>query len=302
MDETLPFVSVIVPVFNGESTIGECLNSLMRMDYPTEKREIVVVDNNSTDGTSDIVKKYAVKYVREARQGIPYARNRGIVFSKGDILVWVDADCLVTTKWLNELVQGFDNKEIGVVAGEVVAFPSQTPAERFMATYKPRWNGQNLSFPDKKYFITACLGIRREVFQEIGLFDAQFAGVACEDIDFSWRFFRDSSFKFDFRPKAIVFHRNRSSAPALFSRYFRIGQGQALLMQKHPYNLRWSSNQEIESYKDLLSSLVALGRTAIYFRSKNGEMMEFHYQYFELVRKLAERIGWLYAMLWRFRT
>jgi glycosyltransferase involved in cell wall biosynthesis len=293
---------VIIPVLNGEQTIKECLVSLLRMDYPPERREIIVVDNGSTDRTADIVKYYPVRYVTEHQRGIPPARNRGIDASNGQIVVFTDADCIVTTAWLRELVQGFDSEEVGVVAGELMTYPPQNSTERYQAIYKPRWNEQNLSYADKPYFITACVAIRREVFEEIGLFDPKFSGVAGSDIDFSWRFFQRSRFKFKFRPRAVVFHRHRTSAQALFKRYFRIGQGQALLMRKHPQNIKWVWEQEIRAHKDLVLTLLALGRAAIYSRSKNGEMSELSFQYLELVRKLSERIGFIYGRLWRFRA
>jgi len=100
MDDAMPFVSVIVPVLNGERTIRECIVSLLNMDYPVERREILVVDNDSTDRTTDIIKNFPVRYLREERRGASHARNRGIEASKGAILAFTDADCAVTTRWL----------------------------------------------------------------------------------------------------------------------------------------------------------------------------------------------------------
>jgi glycosyltransferase involved in cell wall biosynthesis len=292
---------VIIPVLNGERTIKECLDSLLRMDYPKERREIIVVDNGSTDRTADIVKQYPVRYVMEEKRGIPPARNRGIDASNGQIVVFIDADCIATTICLRELIHGFDIEEVGAVAGEVVAFPPKTPTERYMAIYKPRWNEQNLSNLEKPYFITACLAIRREVFEEIGSFDPKFSGVAGSDVDFSWRFFERSRFKFSFRPKAVVFHRHRDTASALFKRHLRFGQGQALLILNHPRKVRWGWKQEINAYKDLLLTIILLVRSTIFHKSKNKEMSESSYQYFELIRKLSERIGFTYASIRRLK-
>lgn len=299
MNYTPPYVSIIVPVLNGERTIKECLDSLLRVDYPLGRREILIVDNGSTDRTTEIVKRYPVRCVLESRRGLSYARNCGIEASNGQVLVFTDADCIVTTGWLRELTQGFDSEEVGVAVGEVVSFPPKTPAERYMAMRKPLWQTRSLSYPGKPWFLSGCAAFRREVFDKIGRFDTQFAGVGCEDIDFSWRFFQGNLFKLKYRPKAVVFHRHRLSARGLFRQYFRYGQGQVILKRKHPQIVRWGWEQEIGAYKDLLLTALTLGRATIRSQLKSGEMSDTSYQYFELIRKLSERIGFTYGALRR---
>lgn len=302
MTYTLPYVSVIVPVLNGERTIKECLDSLLRIDYPLERREILVVDNGSTDRTTEIVKQYSVRCVLESRRGLSYARNCGIEASYGQILVFTDADCIVTTGWLRELAQGFDSEEVGVAVGEVVSFPPKTPAERYMAMCKPLWQTRSLSYPGKPWFLSGCAAFRREVFDKIGRFDIQFANVGCEDIDFSWRFFQRNLFKLKYRPKAVVFHRHRLSARGLFNQYFRYAWGQAILKRKHPQILTWGWEQEIDAYKDLLLTVLNLGRAAVRSLLKREDITDTSYQYFELIRKLSERIGFTYGSLRRSKA
>jgi glycosyltransferase involved in cell wall biosynthesis len=304
MNYTLPYVSVIIPVLNGERTIKDCLNSLLRIDYPPERREILIIDNGSTDKTAKIVEQYPVRRIVENRQGLSYARNCGIDASDRQILAFTDADCIVTTGWLRELVRGFDNEEIGVVVGEVVSFPPQTSAERYTAMRKPRWQTRTLFYPGKPWFLSGCAAFHRKVFEEIGQFDTQFAGVGCEDIDFSWRFFHTNRFKLSFQPKALVFHRHRLSARGLFKQYFRYGQGQNLLKRKHPHIIKWGLRHEVGAYLDLILTALTLCRSAIRFIQDGQEkkMTEFDYQYFELIRKLSERIGFTYGALRRFTT
>ena len=114
----LPFVSVIIPVLNGERTIRDCLVSLLRMDYPAGRRVILIVDNGSTDRTAEIIKGYPVHYLCEERRGAAAARNTGIQASSGAILAFTDADCVVSTGWASELVRGFEDEGVGGVEGE----------------------------------------------------------------------------------------------------------------------------------------------------------------------------------------
>lgn len=297
MNDDLPLITVIVPVRNGQRTIRDCLISLLKSDYPEDRREIVVVDNGSTDGTSDIVKEFPVRNVQEPRRGLSYARNRGIEATTGNLLAFTDSDCMVSTAWLRELTQGFESDDVGVVAGEVVSFPSNAPPERYMAIRKPRWQTRSLSFQEKPWFLSGCAAFRRKVFDEIGLYDTRFAGVGCEDIDFSWRFFKQNRFRLKYQPKAVVFHRHRLTARGLFDQYYRYGRGQRTLLRKHPETLSWSWSQEKDAIKDLLRTSFEFTKTAVRYCFGKADQDKIYFDYFETVRKLSERLGFLRATL-----
>jgi glycosyltransferase involved in cell wall biosynthesis len=294
-----PFVSVIVPVLNGERTIRDCLVSLLRMHYPAGRREILVVDNGSTDRTAEIVRGLPVRYLRENRRGAALARNMGIGASRGEILAFTDADCVVSTGWLRDLVKGFDHEHVGVVAGEVVAYPPKTPAERNAARRKPLWQKYALKYPGSPWFLSGNAAVRRKVFDSVGLFDPRFTGGGSEDIDFAWRFFQCGEFELRYRPKAVVFHRHRASARELFEQRKRYGRGQAILCRKHPDQVSWDWRRELGAYKDLLLTVPAFGRATIRAGLRGLESTECSYLYLELVRKLGERIGFIWGTLQR---
>ena len=298
MASRLPFISVIVPALNEERTIRECLASLLRMDYPQERREILVVDNGSTDRTAEIVKSFPVRYLREERRGASHARNRGIEASQGDIFAFTDADCVVTTGWLRELVLGFDSEEVGIVAGEVVAYPPETTVELYTAKRKPFFfQGRSLSSPVPPWFMGGSVAIRREVVNQIGLFDSRFTGAGAEDIDYSWRFFQLVSLEMIYRPKAIAFHHHRLTTWTLFKQYQGYGYGQAVLCRKYQEKRLWGWRRELKAYGDISLAVLALGRAAILSMLRGRETTRFSYLYCELVRKLGARIGFISGTL-----
>ncbi|MBN1698932.1 MAG: glycosyltransferase [Spirochaetales bacterium] len=86
-------ISVIVPVYNGEQTIRKCLSSILSQHYPKNKMEVIVIDNNSSDKTAVFIKQYNVRYFHEKTRGVSRARNTGIMEARGDILLFIDADC-----------------------------------------------------------------------------------------------------------------------------------------------------------------------------------------------------------------
>lgn len=103
-------VSVIIPVYNEEKNIKNCLDSLMnQVEKPDE---IIVVDNNCTDRTMEVVKKYKeVKIIKEKKQGITPARNSGFNTASGDILAKCDADSILPSNWTKTLKEIFSTSD-----------------------------------------------------------------------------------------------------------------------------------------------------------------------------------------------
>lgn len=101
-------ISIAIPAFNEEKTLYKCLDALCKQTTK-EPYEVIVVDNNSTDNTSEIIKRYTKKYpfryVLETQKGAGPARYRGFEEAKGDIILTTDADTVVPPQWIEELVK-----------------------------------------------------------------------------------------------------------------------------------------------------------------------------------------------------
>jgi len=117
----MPRISVIVPVWNGATEIGRCLDALQAQDYPQELYEVIVVDNGSVDGTRAIVESYqGVTLLIEPAPGSYKARNLGLAHARGDYLAFTDADCTPSKNWLRAgLLCALQNDNIGVVGGRI---------------------------------------------------------------------------------------------------------------------------------------------------------------------------------------
>ena len=108
-----PIISVIIPAYNEEEILGRSLKSLR--DQKTKvSYEIIVCDNNSTDRTMNIARRYADKVISEKRQGISHTRNRGVKESDGEYLVHTDADTLFPSNFIEEVYKLFEK---GIYAG-----------------------------------------------------------------------------------------------------------------------------------------------------------------------------------------
>jgi glycosyltransferase involved in cell wall biosynthesis len=117
-------VSLIIPVFNEEKYITLCLESLEKqIEKPNE---IIIVDNNCTDNTINIVKKYKkilpIKIVKEKKKGVVFARNKGFSKAKGDILARCDADSILPKNWIKKIKEDFSKNKIDGLTGPIIFY------------------------------------------------------------------------------------------------------------------------------------------------------------------------------------
>lgn len=227
--DELPFVSVVVPVRDGESTIADCLDSILATDYPQDRREILAVDNASTDRTADLIRARPVRYLHEPRRGVSNARNRGIAESSGEILAFIDADCTVDPQWLAALVKPFEDPEVGCVGGELRHAPPETTAERQAVRLLGEW--QQFAFSSNPaYAITANAAYRREVLERIGGFDPHM--TRAQDVELGLRFAQHSDLRLAYGEGAIARHRNRSTQIGFFRQQLGWAYGAGLVGAK----------------------------------------------------------------------
>jgi cellulose synthase/poly-beta-1,6-N-acetylglucosamine synthase-like glycosyltransferase len=118
----LPSISLIVPAKNEEKVIGKCLDSLLDLDYPRKKLEIIVSVDGSTDNTVKICRKYGrrIKVIEsEPKSCKAAALNEVIPKARGEIIGIYDADCIVDRNCLKEVAKNFENNETAGVCGNL---------------------------------------------------------------------------------------------------------------------------------------------------------------------------------------
>ncbi len=108
-------IAVIVPVYNEERYIGACLDSLIKQKTPAD--EIIVVNNNSTDRSVMIAKRYPVRVINEKKQGMISARNKGFNATSFDIIARTDADTILPPTWIGKIKKSFLDKNLVALSG-----------------------------------------------------------------------------------------------------------------------------------------------------------------------------------------
>lgn len=228
------FVSVIVPVYNGEAVVGGCIESLLAQDYPKHRYEVIIVDNDSTDRTAEIIKRYPVKYVLEDAIHTSYAaRNAGARVAKGEALAFCDADQVSHPNWLTALVSRLQ-PGYGGVAGPCVAQQAKggVVSAYASADTELRWRRDRGQERDVEFAPTCNVLYRREVFERLGGFTAE--AKSSGDVEFSRRVGKELGLRIRYVPAAIQYHRARASLGELLKHEARIGFGDEWLNRKRP--------------------------------------------------------------------
>ncbi len=131
-----PNVSVIVPFYNAEPYIEHCIRGLLAQELPAAEFEILMVDNNSTDRSAEIVARYPrIRLLHEPKQGAYAARNRALEHARGDLLAFTDPDCVPRPDWLSRLLAPLCDPRVQVVIGRSDP-ASRSPALALLAAWE----------------------------------------------------------------------------------------------------------------------------------------------------------------------
>lgn len=227
-DGYYPTVSIVIPVYNGMATLQTCLDAVTSQDYPADRYEVIVVDNNSKDGTPDFVRQYPVKLCFERNiQGPHAATNTGVREAKGEILAFTDSDCVPDSGWLKKMVKPFEDEVVVCTGGSVEAYQPNTRVERFMDRMKPLKNGLQPAQSFPMAFITANSAYRRADFINAGMFNPYMYTGA--EVDLSYRVQIMTGKHGVFVPEAVVWHRFSPRIRSLARHLYIYGYGEILL-------------------------------------------------------------------------
>jgi glycosyltransferase involved in cell wall biosynthesis len=245
----LPFVSVIIPIYNGAADLPGLLDCLRAQTYPRDRVEFLLVDNGSNDQTWALLQStQGIIALQETTiQGSYAARNCGIMAAQGEILVFTDADCRPTPPWLMELVAGFNQRSVGIVVGEIQALPGNSLLERYADRQEILSQKHTLAHAFCPYGQTANIAIRRSALQVTGLFRPYLTTGG--DADMCWRILQSTHWQWGFAETAIVRHRHRHTWSELLSQWHRYGRSNQYLHQIHGIDLMRKPTLRLYSHR-----------------------------------------------------
>jgi len=232
MNDGPPPISVIVPSYNSSACIRQCLQSLLSQEckFPFE---IILVDS-SDDGTDQIVKdefpSVRVLHLSE-RKFVGIARNIGVDHAKGDIILFLDTDCVAPSNWIDGMYRAFERTGADGVGG---ALKNGTPlsitgtASYYLEFFRffPKRDSTNDIDPERTLFlIGANCGFRKEVFQTLRYYEPNYDNTKVgEDFYFCWLLAQQNK-KLIFVPSISVVHLNKTGLLKLFRYQYKFGIG-----------------------------------------------------------------------------
>jgi len=216
-------VSIIIPVYNNPDGIKKLLDSVLNQSIKRDLYEVIVVDNNSTDRTRDVIRRYPVELkVERDIQSSYAARNRGLKEAKGDFIAFIDSDCIPTETWLESGIEPLYNNKADMVAGGIEFLPNQLEDRSLAQLYDSLFNIQMQEAKKGKKAPTANLFCKWDVIDKVGLFSTQ--AISGEDIEWTKRA-TEAGFNLVYQPESLVYHPSRDFK-SLLQKYHRIGIGQ----------------------------------------------------------------------------
>ncbi|MGE4421874.1 MAG: glycosyltransferase family 2 protein [Pseudodesulfovibrio sp.] len=265
-DRPVPFVTVVMPVYNEEAFIAETLGQVLEQDYPADRFEVIVADGGSTDGTRDIVRSIAgehpgVRLMDNPGRRSSSGRNVGFREGRGEYFLVVDGHCHIPSRTLLSDMVGIFRESGAECLGRPQRLdpPGLDDFQKSVAEARASrigHGGDSLIYGDYEGFASPMsngAAYTKRVFETIGYVDEGFD--ACEDVDFNYRVEKAGLPAYT-SPKLLVQYYPRSSLRSLFRQMERYGLGRWELLMKHPETL--SSTLLVPSAFVLLCAAAAL--------------------------------------------
>jgi glycosyltransferase involved in cell wall biosynthesis len=227
----MPRFSVIVCTYNGARTLRECLEGIMKLDYPDY--EVIVVNDGSSDRSAEIAAEFdKVRLISTCNNGLSHARNLGLKAATGQYVAYIDDDAYPDPHWLKYLSHSFLTTTHSGVGGPNLAPPDSGLVESCVDS-SPGGPLHVLLTDDTAEHIPGCnMAFRREDLLAIGGFDVTYR-VAGDDVDVCWRILQ-KGWTLGYHAAAVVWHRRRNSILGYLRQQRGYGKAEALLEAKWP--------------------------------------------------------------------
>jgi cellulose synthase/poly-beta-1,6-N-acetylglucosamine synthase-like glycosyltransferase len=229
-------ISIVIPSYNSEDTIRECLNALFKeIKKSREKVEVIIVDDGSTDNTIKIAKRYSVKIIKQVHKGPAEARNRGWEISRGWVVIFLDSDCKVGKNWLKNILKPFRDEKVAGVGVKYKTWNKDSWAARFNGyEIEQRHNKINES---TNFLASYSTAYRFSILKKLKGFDTIFKTASAEDNDLSYRI-KKMGYKLIFLKNTFVWHKNSESLIKYFKKQYNHAFWRVFLYFKRPEFIR----------------------------------------------------------------
>jgi glycosyltransferase involved in cell wall biosynthesis len=248
-----PRLSVVIPAFNAESTIGETVRAIITQPIARELFECIVVDDSSSDHTAEVAERAGATVVRLSQnRGRCAARNIGTERARGEWIVFTDADCVPSRRWLSSFLSAIESADRSTLAfaGKIVGLNSITPAARFADLTGALDAEIYLDNKVLSWAPSGNLALRRADLLAVGGFDTRFKSYEAADLEL--RMSERFGGKIVYVRTAIVMHHHRASWRDFWKQQINYGEGYGQFLLRYADRWPWSLRCETFAWARLL--------------------------------------------------
>jgi glycosyltransferase involved in cell wall biosynthesis len=246
-------VSVVIPAYNAQQTIAEAVEQSVAQAKGPMEVEVVVVDDGSVDDTAKIAESAGATVIKQENAGPAAARNRGWKSATGQVICFTDSDCVPMSGWLENLLDGFRDRQVGAVAGSYEIANT--------GSWLAHWVHQEIMERHKRMspFVRAFgsynVAIPRYMLEATGGFDPKYRQASGEDNDLSYRIIK-KGWRIAFRPQAKVAHHHPERVWKYLLEQYRHGFWRAKLYKAHP---DMTGGDDYTRVRDRIEPILVLG-------------------------------------------
>ncbi|MCD4718185.1 MAG: glycosyltransferase [Desulfobacterales bacterium] len=257
MDHDKPLFSIIIPTYSRPRQLTSCLCSIVRMDYPVDRFEVIVVDDGSEKSPEAIVRSFRehidITLLSESHAGPAAARNTGAARAKGAYLAFTDDDCAPELDWLQNLTARFSKTSDCAIGGRTVnALPdnSFSTTSQLLVDYLHSY--YNIDFNRAHFLTSNNLAMPADRFHAIGGFDHNFFHAGGEDRDIC-EVWLHHGYRMLYAPEIIVRHTHKLTLASFWKQHLNYGRGAFRFHQKRFQRVHKSIRLEpLSFYMNLL--------------------------------------------------
>lgn len=221
--------SIIIPTYNRPKRLEKCLESITQLDYPSNRFELIVVDDGSLMSLQPITAKFdnclLIQLIRQPNAGPASARNTGAAAAQGDYLVFTDDDCQPHPDWLKTLAEAINDFPNILIGGHTInALPDNlySSASQLLIDYIYEYYNQQKG--EATFFASNNFALPRELYQQLGGFDTTYPRAAAEDREFCDRWLQYGN-KMLYAPEVQVYHAHQLTLSSYWRQHFHYGRG-----------------------------------------------------------------------------
>jgi len=255
MKNSIPNVSVIIPAFNAEKYIGQCLDSVINQNY--DDWELIVVNDGSTDNTENLCLEYMekdsrVQLVNQNNSGPDMARKNGLYRSKGEYILFVDADDYISSDYVSAMMRYAVDSDVDIVCSQIIRF-NEAGNE---------WPGSKV--PEELMNLQDADSIMKAYFVDEYLMGTYYAKLIKREIIMSYGFVKDSVIGEDISAALYMFSKAKHVCIIPYAGYHYYYNARSISHSGYTYRHKVSLKNYIEVRDRQLSKQLDIDKSIIY--------------------------------------